>query len=201
MEADPLKSDPKAAAPRQKLRWFQFRLSSLLIFVVICAIPCAWVAKRIEQKHREREAAAVMQRLGGYWSYDDQNEVISADLRDDKKISDSELVILEGFIHLQWLSLDGTGITDAGLVHLKGMSQLTWLCLDRTQVSDLGLVHLKGLPQLKHLSLQQTNVTDSGLLHLKELTRLHDLDLRKTTVTAAGVNDLQQALPDCWTYH
>ena len=38
---------PKAEPPKRKRRWFQFSLRTLLIFTVICAIPCAWLAGRL----------------------------------------------------------------------------------------------------------------------------------------------------------
>ena len=53
MQTEPSKADP----PKHKRRWYQFSLRTLLIFTVICAIGCAWLAHKIERKRKEREAA------------------------------------------------------------------------------------------------------------------------------------------------
>jgi hypothetical protein len=37
--------------PKRKRRWFQFSLRTLLIFVLICAIPCAWRGRKIERRY------------------------------------------------------------------------------------------------------------------------------------------------------
>jgi hypothetical protein len=38
--------------------------------VVIVAIPCAWLGRKIEQKRRERAAVRAILDLGGYVEYD-----------------------------------------------------------------------------------------------------------------------------------
>ena len=54
----------KPAPPKHKLRWCQFSLRSLLIFMVVAAIPCAWLGKKIEHKRREREAVEWILNVG-----------------------------------------------------------------------------------------------------------------------------------------
>src|SRR4029077_10177857 len=56
MEAEPPKSEPI----KRKRRWYQFSLRTLLIVVVIVAIPCAWLGRKIEQKRPERNAGSVV---------------------------------------------------------------------------------------------------------------------------------------------
>ena len=68
MEVEP----PKAEPPKRKRRWFQFSLRSLLIVVVIVAIPCAWLGWKIDQKRRECEAVAAIIKAGGIVVYDYQ---------------------------------------------------------------------------------------------------------------------------------
>ena len=63
---------PKAEPPKRKRRWYQFSLRTLLIFTVVCAIGSAWVARRMDRKRRDREAVAVILKLGGSVSYDYQ---------------------------------------------------------------------------------------------------------------------------------
>ncbi|HEV2969088.1 MAG TPA: hypothetical protein VGY55_03800 [Pirellulales bacterium] len=224
MEVDP----PKPHPPKRKRHWFQFSLRSLLIFTLICAIPCAWLGRNVERKRRDREAVDAIVKLGGSVVYDYQidrsgkpipgaeppgpdwlrkllgenlfSEVALVSL-DGTKVTDAGLVYLRDLTQLETLYLISNNVTDEGLVNLEELRQLKELNLSGTRVGDAGLVHLKGLTRLKKLWLVVTHVTDAGLIHLNGLNQLQDLELGGTTVTYAGVNDLQKALPKCKIFH
>jgi hypothetical protein len=66
MQTEPSKSAP----PKRKRRWLQFSLRGLLVFTLICAIASAWLARRIDQKRKEREAVVELGKLGGHILYD-----------------------------------------------------------------------------------------------------------------------------------
>ena len=197
-------------SPNSELRWFQFRLRTLLVFVTLCAILCSWLAVKKQQAKREREAAAAIEKLG-------------ADVSWSKSSGPAWLWRLLGddlFVHVESLDLNPPGvghahkpsrstflerfdiITDATLENLEKMRDLEILQLCRTNMTDSALEHLKGLNRLQELELFGTNVTDAGLEHLKGLTRLERLNVEETKVTDEGVKKLQQALPNCsveWT--
>jgi Leucine-rich repeat (LRR) protein len=201
--------------PRPKLRWYQFRLRTLLIFVTLFAIPCSWVAVKKEQKRREREAATEIEKLGGKvawsrpWGPRSSQRLLGDDLfgsvtivvLDGTQVTDAGLEHLKGLGQLRQLEFRSTQVTDAGLEHLQGLKQLQWLALDETKVTDAGLEHLQGLGQLRELQLNGTQVTDAGLEHLKGLGQLQTLRLTGTHVTDAGVGKLQQTLPKCNILH
>ena len=47
-------------------RWrFQFGIRSLLVLVVVVAIPCSWIAEEVQQAKWQREGIAIIQELGG----------------------------------------------------------------------------------------------------------------------------------------
>ncbi|HEV3023590.1 MAG TPA: hypothetical protein VGX76_14045, partial [Pirellulales bacterium] len=48
-----------------KRRWFQFRLRTLFVHVVVSAVPCTWLAWKMESKRRERAILSEIERLGG----------------------------------------------------------------------------------------------------------------------------------------
>lgn len=50
---------------KPKLRWFQFSLRTLLIFVTLFAILLNWIGPKIRQAKRQREAVVAIQNLGG----------------------------------------------------------------------------------------------------------------------------------------
>ena len=51
-------------------RWFQFRLRTLLIAVVVLSLPLSWFAVRMEQAKSQREIVEMIERRGGAVLYD-----------------------------------------------------------------------------------------------------------------------------------
>jgi hypothetical protein len=142
------------------------------------------------QSRREFDAAAEVERLGGYvvWSW-----------RLDKRIAekqypcyrppswvvpgdafvegvylvncrvpqlDQELACLRTFAGLRSLELGNAAITDAAVEHLADLSQLEWLDLHDTRISDASLPRLATMKRLKWICLSGTQVTHSGVLFL-----------------------------------
>jgi hypothetical protein len=191
-------------SPKPKLRWYQFSLRTLLVFVTLCAIPCSWYAVKKRQAKHGREAAAV-EKLGGRigWTEPSGPEWLRALFGDDfftdvlwvdlsnTACADTGLECLEDFGQLERLSLDRTFVTDAGLEHVKGLGRLKHLSVSGTLVTDAGLEHVQGLGQLVTLSLGNTKATDSGLERLRCLAQLEELDLGGTAITDAGLESLE----------
>jgi hypothetical protein len=199
-------TEPQPAAPCPKLRWYQFRLRSLLTLLV--AIGMSYVGVTMRNQRKQHEVAEEIVNAGGI--VQSEPTWLGKLLRDDSLVrvtevgfnresaADADLVHLQGLSQLQSLHLiSNTKVTDAGLVHLQGLSQLQWLQLDNTRITDAGLVHLQGLSQLRSLQLSNTKVTDAGLVYLQGLRQLKTLWLFGTNVTDQGVEKLQQALPKC----
>ena len=207
-KADPLKTDP----PKRKRRWFQFSLRTVMVFTLICAVPCAWLGRRIEQKRRERQALEVILKLGGRVTYDYEladvsptgpdwlrkllgedffNEIVEGDFRGAGS-TDFGLENFKAMTHLYALHLGTSSASDAGLEHLKGLTQLQVLFLDETKVSDAGLEYLQGLTELHFLRLGETNITDAGLVNLEGLKQLQELFLNNTRVSDAGLTSLMK---------
>ena len=69
------------------------------------------------------------------------------------KLTDADLLRLQGYPQLEWLNLDKTGITDTGLAHLRGMTQLQELYLKDTPITDAGLEYLKKCHTSKNCNL------------------------------------------------
>ena len=80
MPTEPTKADP----PKRKRRWFQFSLRTLLIFTLICAIPCAWLGHKIERKRQEREAVESLIKDGWSVVYDSQIDLSGKQYSSDK---------------------------------------------------------------------------------------------------------------------
>jgi len=204
------------ATKPKRLRWYQFSLRTLLIFMTVVAILVGtFVVQVIIPAERQKAAVAMIERRGGSVDYSDKSKsewtsvpdwlrnclgpgyfqsVMLVELQ-GTKITDAELERLQGLVTLQYLLLSSTQITDTGLAHLKGLTSLEGLGLDNTQITDTGLDRLREMTSLKDLSLSGTQITDAGLAHLKGLNALESLGLDNTQITDAGVAKLRAALP------
>jgi hypothetical protein len=194
------------AAPKHKLRWYQYSLRTLLIVVTLFAFACSWLAVKIKQASRQKEAVDALLKLGGSVQYDYEVDPkgfpISHYYEVDSKgfpISDAKQpgpawmrkVLGDDFFRtVSEIDLYNSKITDADLVHLKTLDQIYGLTLLETPITDSGLVHLKGLSRLKRLSLWVTQISDAGLKQLEGLP-LEALILSETKVTDAGLQNLK----------
>ena len=201
---------------------FQFTVRSLLLFVVVVAIPCCWLAIDKEQAREQEKIIAAIKRLGCTIGYDYEVPTVPHGLlRWQGRGSQStplylrqvlgeyfftdvvivrfgtkvDLKCLEGLRNLRRLSVHRAD--DADLRSLEGLTSLEVLCLRGCNVSDAGLAHLRRLTNLTHLDLGGTKITDAGLVNLKGLSRLGQLWLVYTTVTGKGVRKLHEAIPNC----
>ena len=219
--------DPQPV-PKVRLRWYQFRLRSLFLVMLLSCIGMSWVGVRMERGRRQKEAVEETRTLGGAVVCDYELDSAGYGIRgaqpttprwlrhllgDDfftnvdavslanTRATNAGLEHLKGLTQLRYLSLDGTKVTDPGVEHLRGMTQLQYLSLSGTKVTDAGLRNMKRMPHLRELSLNFTQVTDAGLENLKGLPQLEKLWLTSTEVTDEGVKRLQQALPKCQISH
>ncbi len=210
-------------AARLAFRWrFQYSIRSLLVLVVVIAIPCSWLAVEMKKTRQQREAVEAIVKAGGQALFDCELEpfmlnrpvthgvetrgpawlgrvlgehffsAVRIVYLADTQVTDERLRQLQGLTYLEELQLRGPQVTNAGLKHLGGLIRLQWLDLSKTRVTDAGLEHLKGLYQLQSLDLSHTQITDAGLEHLKGLTQLQELELDSDEVTEAGLKHLRR---------
>jgi len=194
--------------------WAQFSLATMFVGVTVL---CVWLAVVVNRAHRQRDAVAAFEALGGTVEYAEPDESASEafpkrflrrwlarDYFDDVihvklyriQIPDAGLAHLEGLTSLRQLDLgEDALVTDAGLCHLEGLTRLQQLSLNCAQVTDAGMAHLQGLTAMQWLLLNDTRVGDTGLAHLEGLTGLQWLHLNDSQVTDAGVAQLRKALP------
>ncbi len=112
------------------------------------------------------------------------------------RVTDDEIVRLQGLTNLGYLTLKYTHVGDAGLAHLKDLPNLTSLGLQRIPMTDAGLEPLKGLTSLTSLSLAEMygGISGTGLVHLKELNKLEHIKLDYCTVLTTGLEHLPRGL-------
>ena len=192
-----------ATAPKPCRRWFQFRLRTLLVLMLLACLVIGSIVVPIQRVSRQRAAAEAIERLGGSvsWSSTDSPEqswkqTWLRPMFGNDFFAHPEFVDIPNDAALNYLSempdtprlrMGHWRFTDAGLASVSRLSQLMLLDLSGTQVTDAGMEHLKGLTHLQWLSLDNTQVTDAGLANLKGLTHLQWLSLTNTRVADAGL--------------
>jgi hypothetical protein len=145
-------------APKPRLRWYQFSLRSLLVFGLLCAIACSWLAVKMQQAERQRQVVLAIREMGGQVKYDDHfGRIWLRNLLGD-----------DFFSSVVGACLVGPQITDACSERLRSLTHLQLLVLHESQVTDAGLEHLKGLTSLERLELNNARVTDDGVKSLKK---------------------------------
>lgn len=58
----------KMAKP--ECQWFQFRLRTLLIAILVLSLPLSWFAVRMERARRQREAIAAIRKAGALFAFE-----------------------------------------------------------------------------------------------------------------------------------
>ena len=185
--------EPLPSPAERRRRWFQYRLRTLVVFVLMCAIPGSWFAVRMQQAKKQREAVEAIERLLGSVWYDYQD-------RDGELPGPTWLRDLLGddfFARVVGVNLGSAQVTDTDLKHIITLSQLRRLDLGSKPITDAGLEHLRGLSQLRVLILTGTRITDAGLKYLTKLAQLQEICVHSTQLTDQTINQLQRALPNC----
>jgi Leucine-rich repeat (LRR) protein len=187
-------------------RLLQYRLSSLLIAVTVCALGLGYFVNSRPKKrmalnppmfHLESNGAwlncvspspqkrLVEDRNGDYYEFCDYKAL---NVKLFKKDFDfGALRYLDDFPKIGELDFSASKITNADLVHLEHCPSAKVLLLHDTDLQDDDFQDLEKLRQLEYLSLRNTHVGDTATKSISRLSSLKGLDLSRTNVTDKGV--------------
>jgi len=128
-------------------------------------------------------------------SQDDPRLDINASLA-TPPLTDADLAMLQpAAAAIVNLNLARSQVTDAGVAGLKGFVVLESLRLDSTGMGDAALACVAAMPRLKVLNVHSTSITDAGLAGLKQATALERVYAWNTKVTPAGAAGLASSRP------
>jgi hypothetical protein len=219
MQGMPEMTELLPANSKPKLRWFQYSLRTLLIFVTLFGAVCSWLGVKLEQTRRQRETVEEITKAGGsvlynlpelhpgFFSYTCPppdatwlRRLLGNDFFDEvnlvcyKKccVPDANWKHLKELPHLRTLDLYGSNITQNGWNQLFGLEQLQSLDLGGTDVTDASLGHLQGMKHLTTLGLANTAITDAGLEHLEKMPQLQVVALVGTKISGNGLVHLKK---------
>jgi hypothetical protein len=191
--------ETETPAAKTPLRWYQYRLRTLLIAMTLLA---AWMAYVSHHARQQKLAVEKIRALGGTVQYDYQKDKIQLGgeeySRYDPQAMPPGPEWLRNFIgndyfqNVVYVSLSKTSVTDDELAILENFPGLEGLSISQTKITSFGLVHLEGLKNLESLSLENTLIDDNGLAHIKDLANLRILILNDTKITDAGTINLQR---------
>jgi hypothetical protein len=176
MDADPI----RAGAATSKRRRFQFRLRSVLVFTLICAIPCAWIGRRIKQKQREREAVAAILKDGGDVHFDYQSPS-----EDDARTGE---LPRSGPAWMRAI-LGDTFFSNVVYVHVR---------------TNEGLKRLSEIGRFRELDVRPWSdslITFSAVEELKDVCNFDVLELGKGQFSDGAIEHLRKTLPFCEIWH
>jgi hypothetical protein len=199
MQTEPPKADP----PRRKRRWFQFSLRTLMIVVVIVAIPCVWLGRKIEQKRRAREAVAAIIKAGGIVVYDYQKPSLKSGQTFKPVEEPNGPALLRNLLGENFFSEvyavyhNNTTITDDEIELLERFPRLQDLNLSGCHMSVAGMARISRLTTLRDLALGGIRPRDDELAgfdfaQLKALTQLEGLALCDTSVSNHDLGQLKE---------
>jgi 5-hydroxyisourate hydrolase-like protein (transthyretin family) len=150
----------------------------------------------------ERQAAALVRQLGGWYQVDADHRVVevnmvyheTADGRrfdNDRTDTDEALRAVGAFPRLKRLCLEKGQATDDGLRTLAGLRNLESLYVwDAGHVTDAGVAHLAGLTSLRELHFSNGQLGDGALAVFGRLPGLRGLSLQGNAFSNAGLKHL-----------
>lgn len=195
------------AKPRR--RWLRISLGGLMLAITVLCLLLGWQADRVA---RQRHAVEMIERLGGYVTYEPRwsespgwlreklgedwfSTVASVALdQSSKPLSEGDCRQLANLTHLKRLSLRSR-VTDEQLRDIARLTTLETLSCDGRQISDQGLKTLSRLRNLHELEISNSGERDtpfskSGLQHLVALDKLRSLALGDANVSDADLDVL-----------
>ncbi len=108
-----------------------------------------------------------------------------------------DLRVLENLNELQSIDLTRTGL-DSGAMPWLRSTQMRWFNASHTCIGDQAMVDLAHCGDLQQLFLERTCVTDEGIGYLRSLSNLRYVNLKRSPVSARAVQELSDALPNCY---
>jgi len=172
---------------RSKRPWFQFRLRTLLVVVLLANLAFSWFAVVYRRAAREAAAAKTWAARYAYdfeWTASGVPEPPGPDWL-------AKLLGCNLFAHVDYVEVRSE-MCDEKMALLADMPHVTYADLDDVKgVTPDGFRYLSELRRLEILDLRESCITDAGLECLRPLSQLAILNLNKAPVVGHGLSNLE----------
>jgi hypothetical protein len=198
---------------KSKLCWYQFRLRTLLLFVLVVSVGMSWLAVRMEKLQRQREIIREIQKESGYIFYDYELDssfdvIPSAEPPGPKWIrdllGDDFFCSVTAVVFYQDQDSKSYHVSNRCMANLQEFPDLEELKIlflrDQgksvrhipIEFSDTAMQSIGKLRNLKILWIMGPEITDARLEHLKNLDQLQELSLFGMQITDDGLLNLKK---------
>jgi hypothetical protein len=204
--------DKPVSQPEPKLRWYQYRLRTLLIFTFLVACACSLIKVRLGQAWLQRQAVKEILKSGGsvyygrpgsydpidpsrdhttsgikkFFGYDYFYDVIGVT---DFRADDNTIANLDVLSKLKQLNIYLINYSKEGLKHLEKLDRLESFRIN-ANIDDASLKFLEKMPPLNRLEIRGRGTTDKCLVYIQSMTSLTDLTLWGGAWTSDGIKTL-----------
>jgi hypothetical protein len=202
----------------------QFSLATLMLVVVVAAIPSAWMAHEYRESQRQDVLVVEGSRKGYVMAGDSKGRsgltLLPPSIQDFltstlgpgffsdvtkidvfKLADDRDIELITQFPRLKNATFFRARFTDAGMARLGKHTSLKELIVNQEAVdlgaprlTDAAFEGLAGLTDLRMLYLNNAGLTDAGVEKLAGLSKLEDISITYADVTDKGL-ELLQSLP------
>ena len=164
--------------PKPARRWLRFSLRSMLLLVVVIAIPMGW---KVNRARNQRVVVAELQTMHAEIVYDYQIVKVKGgwdygNLPPPGPIWLTDLLGKEYFFDVYSVGVWGPYVTDETLALIAKLPEVADVSIGgQNRITDGGLAHFAGMHNLEVVALYSDRITGTGLVHLAKLKRLKSL--------------------------
>lgn len=180
-----------------KRRWFQFKLRSLVVLILMLSLVLGYWGNARRRAQRQWDAVQAIREVGGRVNINSGSKVDP--FREDSLTS--ELPTWQKWIGIACPPPIGAsvprhpGIGKEIMLHLRQLPQLNDISLSGDWIDDESMEVLSGLPNLDGLYIESNQISDVGALSLAKTKHLKDLILVGDQLTDRGMAVVAQ-LPE-----
>jgi hypothetical protein len=176
-------------------RPIQYSLRTLLLFAVVIALLCSWLASEIRAAVDQKAVVAAIQASGGQVVYDYDYEHVDDESRGTREPWEHKSV--RKLLGRDFLDTPTTValVSDEEMNYLVRLKEVRGLILVKLPATAARLQNLKVLARLDRLDIVGSKVCGADAANLSEITSLRYLNLDRAFVTDADVYELRKELP------
>lgn len=213
------------AAPTKRRRWLRFGIRSILVLMVLVAIPLAWIANRAHLR-----AVAAIEAVGGRAGFDYEDISFEDMLQGKVAVAPGPPLlrsilgenffakIVSVFLYSTAFDLPSQSdkehilsllsqmhdikhmlvenATDVDLEHISRVPSISSLIFDGT-FTDAGVAELMVLPNLEEIRLFSDHIGEPSVIALSRYTKLQRLWVYGKGLSEEDARILKAALPEC----